>query len=695
MPGAAWNEPRITRWFVLAAAGLLFLRKPWALITPQLWAEDGPIHLADVDEWGANSFLIPYRGYLHLLPRLIAWFAQQVADVAYWPFIYSTAAFAITIGMLLRLTSSRLALPGKPWLILSFVLAAHTGEAWFINTKLQWITSFFLLQQVLMDRPVTRAQRFGDLAIVAVAGLTGPFVIIYLPFFIWHWWRDGRREDRAVLLTAAGCAVVQLFCIQASTLVLTAQSLPLNLERLFAVIGSRLVVWPLLGPGLAESLPSLALCSIGVAFIVVLLGWTLRPHPRRRIRTYVALTFVAMTGICVWRIRPDTWASPDLVNGDVYFYIPRVLLAWLLIWEFDARPRAVAIAARALAVIALIVQVPSFMRPAPLDFNWAHYSVAIRRGDPASIPILPEGFIFDYLGRPRGAKPTTAVNSIPELPSPAGRLTNISVRTELSADEPAFTMGVVVGGAGTTGAKPLIIRAVGPSLVPLGVTHALVDPELTVKTGEQMLATNDQWGTGDATALRAAFAEVGAFALVSDESRDAALAFNPSISATTSYTVEVRGHGGTGTVLTEIYDTTPAPVFTRTTPRLINFSVLKHVRADDVLTIGFFLGGTKPQRLLIRAIGPTLGGAFGVANPADDPKIQLLDGNRAHLAQNNDWGRGGALIATFRKVAAFQLPPNSRDAALAITLQPGSYSAQVSLNSGRGGMMLVEVYEVP
>ena len=45
----SWRENKFAWWAVAVAAVLLFVRKPWALITPQLWAEDGPIHLADID----------------------------------------------------------------------------------------------------------------------------------------------------------------------------------------------------------------------------------------------------------------------------------------------------------------------------------------------------------------------------------------------------------------------------------------------------------------------------------------------------------------------------------------------------------------------------------------------------------------------------------------------------------------------
>ncbi|MBI4622198.1 MAG: immunoglobulin domain-containing protein [Verrucomicrobia bacterium] len=50
---------------------------------------------------------------------------------------------------------------------------------------------------------------------------------------------------------------------------------------------------------------------------------------------------------------------------------------------------------------------------------------------------------------------------------------------------------------------------------------------------------------------------------------------------------------------------------------------------------------------------------------------------------------------TFIGVGAFGLTANSRDAALLMTLPPGSYTAQESGVGGTVGVAFVEVYEVP
>lgn len=60
---------------------------------------------------------------------------------------------------------------------------------------------------------------------------------------------------------------------------------------------------------------------------------------------------------------------------------------------------------------------------------------------------------------------TLAVSSTPDF----GRLSNLSILTDVTAADPFFTVGTVIGGGGTGGAKAILIRAAGPSLTPLGV----------------------------------------------------------------------------------------------------------------------------------------------------------------------------------------------------------------------------------
>ena len=267
-----------------------------------------------------------------------------------------------------------------------------------------------------------------------------------------------------------------------------------------------------------------------------------------------------------------------------------------------------------------------------------------------------------------------------------GRLINLSILTALTDATDSFSFGVVVGGAGTLGGKPLLVRAVGPSLGALGVGGTLEDPKLEFFTGAAKVGENDNWGGVASTS--AVMASVGAFAFTAPNSRDAAISL-PSL-ASGANSAKISGTGA-GTVIAELYDATPAGQFLATTPRLINVSVLKGL--GDGVTAGFVIGGSTARTVLIRAIGPTLAG-FGVGGTVADPRLSLFSG-QTQIGTNDNWGGGTTLAAAFAQVGAFGLAADSRDAALLQNLPPGAYTVQVSGADGTSGVALVEVYEMP
>lgn len=272
--------------------------------------------------------------------------------------------------------------------------------------------------------------------------------------------------------------------------------------------------------------------------------------------------------------------------------------------------------------------------------------------------------------------------------SDLGRITNLSILSSIDAPGDTFTMGFVVGGGGTTGTKPLVIRAAGPALTQLDVTGVLADPQFELFSGPVSTGGNDNWG--GSVGLRDAMDRVGAFRFISSDSRDAAVAAS---FASGDNSVKVSGVGNTtGAVIAEIYDATPNDSFTSATPRLLNVSVLKHIGSG--LTAGFTVGGTTSKNILIRAIGPTLHTAFGIAGVVADPELILYSGPTP-IGSNDNWGGGAVLTKAFADVAAFVLPPTSTDAAIAVSLAPGGYTVRVTGKANTTGIAIVEIYELP
>lgn len=273
------------------------------------------------------------------------------------------------------------------------------------------------------------------------------------------------------------------------------------------------------------------------------------------------------------------------------------------------------------------------------------------------------------------------LSKTPDAPAPASKLSNLSVRTSAGSGDRTLIVGFLVAG----GSQNILARGVGPTLGAFGVAGTITDPKLELYSGSIQSTANDNWASSGL--LAGDFSRVGAFPLPAG-SRDAAL----RVGVKGGRSLQVTGaDGGSGLALVELYDAGGG------TGRLINVSARAEVGTGaDTLTAGFAITGTVPKRLLIRAAGPTLG-AFGVGGTLADPMLDVRPlGSDNIVANNDDWSGTAALKAAFTSVGAFGFASDaSRDAALAVELPPGAYTATVSGKGGTTGVALVEVYELP
>ncbi len=262
------------------------------------------------------------------------------------------------------------------------------------------------------------------------------------------------------------------------------------------------------------------------------------------------------------------------------------------------------------------------------------------------------------------------------------RLVNIATRAAVGGVAGTPIPGFVLNG---TASRPMVVRAVGPTLGGFGVAGVLADPRFSLIRGDVTVATSDNWLVADAPAM----ATAGAFALATG-SKDAAVA---AALVPGAYTAPVTAtDGGSGVALLEIYDGSAS-----TTAAVLNASTRAYVgTGEGVLIPGFVIGGTGTLRLLIRAVGPGLA-AFGVDGTLGDPTLTLFRGSTA-LATNDNWSlaaNSAEITTTTTAVGAFALAAGSRDAVILTTLTPGAYTAVVSGVNNTTGTALVELYVVP
>ena len=113
---------------------------------------------------------------------------------------------------------------------------------------------------------------------------------------------------------------------------------------------------------------------------------------------------------------------------------------------------------------------------------------------------------------------------------------------------------------------------------------------------------------------------------------------------------------------------------------------------DDPMIGGFIVQGGNPKRVIIRALGPSLGTGPGqIAGALADPTLELRNGDGALLLFNDDW-RDSPQAG---EIADTGLPPSiNLESALIATLGAGNYTAIVRGYHNTTGVALVEAYDL-
>ena len=283
-----------------------------------------------------------------------------------------------------------------------------------------------------------------------------------------------------------------------------------------------------------------------------------------------------------------------------------------------------------------------------------------------------------WWGHHLSASAAEAVN-IPNVlggwkPDEAGdrtHLLNVSTRVFVQDGDSVGIGGFIVGGAD---AKKVVLRGLGPSLAQSGIADPLSDPRLKLfDSAGNLLAVNEGWTSQHD--------ELVAAGLAPAHERDSAMVATLTPGA---YTVVLESSSQSpGTGLFELYDLAPLNSETK------NLSTRGRVgTGDHSMVAGFAIGGDRPSRVIVRAIGPSLA-AYGISDPLLDPTLELHAADGSLMFSNDNWRSQEELI-----VASGLPPSHDAEAAIIATLNPGSYTAILRGAGDTVGNALVEVFRL-
>jgi hypothetical protein len=248
-------------------------------------------------------------------------------------------------------------------------------------------------------------------------------------------------------------------------------------------------------------------------------------------------------------------------------------------------------------------------------------------------------------------------------------LANISTRARIEIGDNVLIAGFIVSGSQS---KRVLLRATGPSL---SIPGKLANPYLELHDSSgALLEANDNWQQSpNKQAIMDSIPPTNAFesAIVRTLPRG-------------GYSAVMRGvNNGVGLGLVEVYDLSPS-----VSSRLANISSRGRVQTgDNVMIAGLIVRGQTSQKVIVRALGPSIGIAGRLANPT----LELHDQNGALIASNDNWRSSQQA-----EIQATGLPPpNDLESAIVRTLPGASYTAIVRGVGGTSGIGLVEIYALP
>ena len=255
------------------------------------------------------------------------------------------------------------------------------------------------------------------------------------------------------------------------------------------------------------------------------------------------------------------------------------------------------------------------------------------------------------------------------------RAVNVSSRVAVGEGDNVGIGGFIITG---NAPKKVLVRGLGGSLSSAGVPGVLIDPQLALfDSNGSLIRKNDDWESSQG-------AEIIAANLAPSDRLESALI---ETLAPGSYTAIVSGvNSSSGVGLVEVYD-----LELGADANLANLSTRGFVgTGDNVLIGGLVIAEGDNPIMVLRAIGPSLATA-GVANPLNDPVLELFDASGTLIARNDNWKDGQPIAAK----ATLLNPADDRESTIVISLRPGSYTAIVRGKGNTTGVALVEAFRIP
>ena len=298
---------------------LLFSRRPAQLLSPQVWNEDGTHVLAGLLARGWASLVEPVNGLVIVVPRLVSAVSLWISFYHY-PLVSTLISWSLIVAVGIAIARSPTTLRARAWCAVAVFLVPSDPEVFGLPLyTFWWTTLLLLLASVWNDEGKGRYLRLG---FILLGGLSSPVVALIVPVLVVRAFAArAPRDEQVAAALAATLACFQLFYVvkqglgpYAPTLSsLAINTLPVMVGK-FAIgswTGNKALLWVA------------AVVLLGIAAV-----HGLKDGERR---TFWTLAYLLGGAIALSAGRVDPVYLEPRTVGPRYFFLPFVLLSWLLV----------------------------------------------------------------------------------------------------------------------------------------------------------------------------------------------------------------------------------------------------------------------------------------------------------------------------------------------------------------------------
>jgi len=381
------NQSRISEktYLVFCGTGVIFfllLLRAWSrFFYPTVWVEDGFINLSGFLARGLHFFTEPQNGYYFVLPKIITALSASIS-VYFYPELTTALTFIITIAILVCIAHMPLYLRGGLWLPILCFLIPTTSEAFGLPSYMYWWISLPLLAFIFWEERAANQYVWARIIVIGLASLTAPTCLVTLPLYwarvVFFWKRPSRNTEIHIACWATVFTAIQLMPTWAN--IHLHQNIPVALSTLNVIV-SKFFGFYVLG----NLLPEMTLAA-GIALLLYVAANMFR-H-RRNVWLW-ALCYLWLAAIMMSVARRNINFIDPMRFGERYFFLPYILLGWLLLqFIYAERNKWIRLTSIALLAFSVVNAVPGLLRmKKPDDFQWRSHLLSCQHFPDYLIPV--------------------------------------------------------------------------------------------------------------------------------------------------------------------------------------------------------------------------------------------------------------------------------------------------------------------